>query len=515
MSDNSIAEKGHGCTAPCAIPSADVEKLGRQRPAIFTTRCAEFCFCFSLLASMFMAEYFISGFHIILPVLTTDLNIPPESQSWPASVFSLVTGAFILPFGRLADIYGGRILFICGLVWFTAWCLIAGFSQNYVMLILSRALAGLGPAAFLPSGIMLLGTVYRPGPRKNLVFSLYGAFSPVGFFTGIFFGGISGQLLEWGWYFWFGAILLSIVVLTSLFSIPVDRPDGKATDISMDWWGLVTIVPGLLLVVFAITDSSHAPQRWATPYIIVTFVIGVLCLCAAFYVEGWVADTPLLPFDLFEPKSMKPLIIGLFFSYGVFGIFLFYASFYVELVLGIGTLQTTAWFAPMAAGGLILATGGGLVLHLLPGKALIMLSACGNIVCTLLFAIMPEHPNYWAYVFPAMVCATMGVDIMFSVSNVFITTSMPRHRQGLAGALINTTLFLGMGFFLGVADLAVSSTAHLGLRKSYKVAFWLGVGCSGFALLMLLFVKIGRAKSDLTIEERKQLEEEAEAEGLR
>lgn len=95
----------------------------------------------------------------------------------------------------------------------------------------------------------------------------------------------------------------------------------------MDWLGVITIVPGLMLVVFAITDSSHALEGWKTPYIYVTFVLGSLFLCGAIYVEGWIAKMPLLPFDLFNVKHMKALVVALFFSYGVFGIFLFYASF--------------------------------------------------------------------------------------------------------------------------------------------------------------------------------------------
>ena len=163
----------------------------------------------------------------------------------------------------------------------------------------------------------------------------------------------------------------------------------------------------------------------------------------------------------------------------------------------------------MAGGGLILSTVGGLVMHLLPGKILVVLAACAQVVCCLLFAIMPPAPvNYWAYVFPAMVCATLGVDITFSVTNVFITTSMPRHRQGLAGALIYTTLFLAIGFFLGIADLAVTSTEDLGLRGSYKVAFWFGVACSATSCVAFVLVKMGRAKSDLTHEERMALEAE-------
>lgn len=108
-----------------------------------------------------------------------------------------------------------------------------------------------------------------------------------------------------------------------------------------------------------------------------------------------------------------------------------------------------------------------------------------------------------------MICATLGVDITYNVSNIFITTSMPRARQGLAGAFINSILFLGISFFLGFADLAVTQTADRGKRESYKVAFWLGTGCASTGLLIMWAgVKIGKAKSDLTVDELEELERE-------
>lgn len=192
------------------------------------------------------------------------------------------------------------------------------------MLICCRALQGLGPAAFLPSGVMLLGSTYRPGPRKNLVFSLYGALSPVGFFAGIFCGGISGEYLSWSWYFWIGAIFLFVVTPVAFLAAP-SKPI-PTQDIGMDWWGVCTIVPGLVLTVYAITDSSHAPHGWAAPQIYLSFMIGIIFLGCAFYTQGWVAKAPLLPFDLFMVPSMVPLLLSLFFSFGVFGIYLFYSS---------------------------------------------------------------------------------------------------------------------------------------------------------------------------------------------
>lgn len=138
---------------------SEIERLGRERPDAFKSIWVELGFCFSLLGSMFVAEYFISGFNVLLPALTEALEIPAKAETWPASVFALVTGAFLLPFGRLADMFGGYIVFVTGLAWFVIWSIIAGFSQNYIMLILCRALQGFGPAAFLPSGIMLLGSI--------------------------------------------------------------------------------------------------------------------------------------------------------------------------------------------------------------------------------------------------------------------------------------------------------------------------------------------------------------------
>lgn len=305
----------------------EIEKLGRARPPKFQSLWTELGFCFSLLMSMFTAEYFISGFNILLPALSTSLHIPQATETWPASVFSLVAGAVLLPFGRLADMYGAYPTFVAGLVWFSIWSLVAGFSQNYIMLIFCRALQGLGPAAFLPAGIMLLGSIYRPGPRKNLVFSLYGAFAPFGFFGGIFFAGLSAQLISWRWYFFIGSILVAITTLTSYLTIPSDRAEAKLSQAQMDWWGTLTVVPGLILVVFAFTDGSHAPQGWATPYVPVTFTLGCLFLAGAVYIEGWVADQPLLPFDMFKVKGMKALVVALLFQWGVFGVWLFYSSF--------------------------------------------------------------------------------------------------------------------------------------------------------------------------------------------
>ena len=405
--------------------------------------------------------------------------------------------------------YGGYPLYLGGLAWFCTWSLIAGFSQNELMLDFCRALQGLGAAAFLPSGVMLLGTIYRPGPRKNLVFSLYGGAAPLGFFAGVFFAGLTGEYLTFGWYFWIGAIFIFSTILAAIWSVPNDTEQRKAMGIKMDWMGSVLIVAGLVLVVFAVTDSSHAPQGWRTPYIYVTLIIGSLALFAAVYVEGWVASAPLLPPELFKVPYLKPLILALFLSYGVLGVFLLYGTLYMQEIMGGSPLQLVAWFTPMALGGCIIAITGGYVLHLLSGTMLMIVSGMGWILASLLFALAPTGANYWAFIFPAMFGATLGIDITWNVANVFITTSLVQSQQGLAGALINSLVFLGIAFVLSFADVTQNQTAHLGLKRSYQSVFWYQLAVQSTALvIMLAFVRIRKAESDLTADEKLEREKD-------
>ena len=126
-------------------------------------------------------------------------------------------------------------------------------------------------------------------------------------------------------------------------------------------------------------------------------------------------------------------------------------------------------------------------------------------------ALIPVGGTYWAYIFPAMIFATIGIDITFNIATIFITTQLPSDRQGLGGGLINSVLQLGVAVCLGLTDIIQTDTLpQVGLRKSYKNTFWFGVASGSVALLlMVLFVNIPKAKSDLTADEKRELERAA------
>lgn len=194
----------------------------------------------------------------------------------------------------------------------------------------------------------------------------------------------------------------------------------------------------------------------------------------------------------------------------------------METVLHNSPLLTAAWFTPFAVGGMILAVGGGFVLHLIPNTGLMILSGCGFMLSVLMFIVIPaDRPSttvlYWGFVFPAMLGGTIGVDIVFNVTNVYITTAMPHRLQATASGLINSLLYLGISFWLGISELAVSTAiayageGGLDLQKQYTIGFYVGVGLSAIVLILTCTIRMGQAEAAMTADEKAALEAEQQA----
>ncbi|KAL9620365.1 MAG: hypothetical protein Q9160_005065 [Pyrenula sp. 1 TL-2023] len=507
------ADEKHKLDAPTGeSQQARIERLGRERPPIFTTLWSEIFFVFSITMSQFLTEYYVSGFTVILPTLIDELHIPPAASVWPATAFSLVIASTLLVFGRLGDMWGGYPIFLSGLAWLLIWSIIAGFSINPLMLDICRALEGLGAAAFLPTGVMLMGSLYRPGPRKNLVFALYGTSALLGWFGGIFVAGMVGQYLRWGFYFWIGSILTAITLITSICAIPYSLPEKtSACKTRMDYLGALTIISGLTLTVFAITQSAHAPSGWQTPYIPACFALGLILLLSAIYIEAHVSPQPLLPASIFKTPSMTPLLLAIFLLYGTWAIFAVYGTLYFQKIMLAKPLQVVAWYAPLLVAGLLFSILEGLILHLVPGRALLIISGLGALGAQLLLAFIPlAGGNYWAYIFPAMILGTIGIDVSTILMTVFVTTAFPSKQQGLAGGVINSAIQLGVAVLLGLTDIIQSATVVQGLARSYKNTFWFGVGAAAASLgVMAVWGRVPKAKSDLTADEKAELMREA------
>lgn len=114
----------------------------------------------------------------ILHIIGDDLGVTDPAQlSWLMASYSLTVGTFILPSGRLGDLFGSKKMYIIGLVWFAVFSLTAGLSvySGKFLFIFARALQGIGAAVCLPNAIAILGNAYSSGKKKTMMFSIFGA----------------------------------------------------------------------------------------------------------------------------------------------------------------------------------------------------------------------------------------------------------------------------------------------------------------------------------------------------
>ena len=151
--------------------------------------------------------FIIQAVVIILPSIGRDLEIPDSRLQWIVSAYSLAFGCFLLFWGRIADIYGMKRIFVWGTAWVALTSLINPFVTNEIAFDLLRGLQGLvrsrptascgteaqdtgtdadhcwalqGAAANVPTALGILGTTFRSGKAKTYAFAAYGGCDPCG-----------------------------------------------------------------------------------------------------------------------------------------------------------------------------------------------------------------------------------------------------------------------------------------------------------------------------------------------
>ena len=281
---------------------------------------------FGIAISQLLCEYFTGGFTVLAPSLIKRLDYSSETITWPVSIFGLTVAAFIVPCGRLIDTYGGFQLYPTGTAWMCASSLAAGFSPNRITLNACRALQSLGAAIYLPAGLDLMGRTYKPGRRKNIAFSIYGAMAPLDFSLGAFVAALTPAIATWSWFFWIGAYIACVAVIIAYLATPTAISACSTTASGTDWIGSISSAGGLTLTVFSVLHSNCAPHGWRNPAVYLLLLFGPLLLVLFFYIEGWVAEHPLLPFANLKIENIRPLALTLLFSYGTIAIYLLYIT---------------------------------------------------------------------------------------------------------------------------------------------------------------------------------------------
>ncbi|KAL1840665.1 hypothetical protein VTJ49DRAFT_215 [Mycothermus thermophilus] len=395
---------------------------------------------------------------IILPTIGEDLGIPEARLQWILSAYALTFGCFLLFWGRVADIYGKRKIFVGGSAWFAVTTLVNPFLPNEIAFDLFRGLQGLGAAANVPTAIGILGTTFPPSKAKNYAFSFYAAGAPLGAVVGNLLAGIIAEYASWKWVFVAIALAGFAVTAAAIFVIPPPptppprNPDGSRA--SIDWLGAVLVTVGLLVLLFALTEGNFV--GWSTPWVPVLIVISILLIVLfalwQHRLEKIGKLAPIMKVSNFRNPhfSAAMVIMALFFS--SFNGFLVYATYFYQDYQDLSPLQTTLRFLPTGITGFLTAAVVSQLLARIPTYALLTVGNACVAVSSLFFAVpIPPATTYWAWSFPAMILSVFGADTTWPCLILFTSRSLPPADQAVGGALVNAMGQVGRAIGLAVA----------------------------------------------------------------
>ncbi|KLU85422.1 puromycin resistance protein pur8 [Magnaporthiopsis poae ATCC 64411] len=413
---------------------------------------------------------------IILPPIGRDLGVPDARLQWIVSSYALSFGCFLLLWGRVADLYGKKRVFVLGSAWVTITTALCPLIRNEIGFDLFRGLQGLGAAANVPTALGILGTTFAPGKAKTYAFSAYGAGAPLGSIFGTIIAGFITTRLSWSWVFGVMAIISGVITVAGALIIPSDKsaprqshPESKAT---IDWVGAFLVTVGLFALLYALTDGNVA--GWNAPWIPVLIVVSVAMVVAFVYwqhrLESRGDRAPLIKVSMFRKSkkfSAAMILMTLFFS--SFNGFLVYATYFYQSYQGLGTFDTTLRFLPTGVAGLLTALAASQLLLYVPTWIILLAGNACVAIANLIFAI-PIDPNtsYFATGMIAMSLSVIGSDTTWPSLTLFTSHCLPPEDQALGGALVNAVGQVGRAVGLAIATAVQMSVMAHGRGKGVQ-----------------------------------------------
>ncbi len=430
--------------------------------------------------------------NIALPFIGADLDIDQANLQWIVTGYALTFGGFLLLGGRLADLYGRRLIFMVGVLVFALASLIGGFAQNEAMLLSARAFQGLGAAMASPAALALITTTFPAGKERNRAFAVYAAMAGVGAAVGLILGGWLTGLdpilgLE-GWRYTF--LIVVPIGLAAAFFAPRFFDESERHSGWLDVPGAITGTGALLAIVFGLSRAGQQDYGWDATSTVVSLVLGVVLLAIFLLVESRV-EHPLMPFRIFRSKNRAAAFaVMMIVPAAMFAMF-FFLSLFIQLVVGYSPLHTGIAFLPFSIAMIISATTASKLIAFVDPRYLsgvgTLLSAAA--LCGFSRITVPEDPasilgslpasmggqgvalggdvSYWTQVLPFVVLMAFGMGLNFVPLTLVAVHHLRAQDTGIGSGVLNTMQQVGGA--LGLATLSTVSL-HFAQTRADEIA---------------------------------------------
>ncbi|MFC3895677.1 MDR family MFS transporter [Lentzea rhizosphaerae] len=445
-----------------------------------------------LMLGMFVAILAGTVVSNALPRIVAELKGSQSIFAWIVTTELLAMTATVPLWGKLADLYSRKLLIQASLSLYVAGSLIAGFSQNIEMLIVSRVVQGLGAG-----GVTALATIVMAAmipPRELGRYSgLFGAVFGVGTVAGPLIGGVlvDTSWLGWRWCFFVGVpfALAAIWLLQRTLHLPVVRKE----DTKIDYLGAFLIVSGVSTLLIW---SSLAGQKfeWWSGWTAGLVTLGVLLLVAAVRVEATAHD-PIVPLSIFRNRTVSlTTIASALVGVAMFGGTVFLSQ-YFQLSLGKTPTQAGLLGLPLIFGLLISSTvAGQLITKFGRWKAFLVAGGVIMVGGMLLLSTITATTTVFMVSVHMFV---LGVGVGLLMQNLVLAAQNDVPAKDLGATTSTLTFFRSLGGAVGVSALGAVLASKVSSLAAEKFGPMGGTGGSEVPDLSVLPPEVKAAIAEI------------------
>ncbi|GAB3386075.1 MDR family MFS transporter [Micromonospora halotolerans] len=382
-----------------------------------------------------------------LPRIIADLDGSQTVYTWIVTTELLAMTATVPIWGKLADLYSKKLLIQSSLGLFVVGSLIAGFTPNVEVLLLSRIVQGVGAGGMTALATIVMAAMIPPRELGRYA-GIFGAVFGVGTIAGPLIGGVlvDTSWLGWRWCFLIGVpfTLLSIFLLQRTLHLPVVR-----REVRIDWLGAALITTGVSLLLVWSSLAGHK-FAWASGWTALMVAGGVAVLAVAVYVESRAAE-PIVPLGIFRNRTVSlATVASVLVGVAMFGGTVFLSQ-YFQISLGKSPTVAGLMSLPMIFGLLVSSTVAGQLITRY-GRWKIFLVA-GAAVMTAGMLLLGTIGAGTGVVVVSIYMAVLGIGVGMLMQNLVLAAQNDVPASELGAATSVLTFFRSMGGAIGVSAL--------------------------------------------------------------
>jgi len=443
-----------------------------------------------LVATMasFLFPFMLSAVNIALPTLGKELSLDAVTLGWIATAYLLSSATLLVPFGRIADIYGRKKIFTCGIVISTLSSLFAGMANSATMLISCRVFQGVGGAMIAGTAIALLTTVF-PANERGKVLGINIAATYIGLSLGPVLGGVLTQHLGWRSIFFLSAFLGLAVIGVVLWKLKGEWTGAKGE--RFDFAGSVIYILSLVALVYGFTLLPAMSG--------VGLIVGGIIGLSAFARWEMRTKSPVLDISLFRnSKAFTFSNLAALINYSATFAVSFLISLYLQYLKGFNPGSAGLILVAMPAMQAIFSPLAGRLSDRIEPR---LIASAGMVLTTigLVIFIFLNEATPLALIIGNLILMGFGFALFSSPNTNAVMSSAPKTAYGVASATLATMRQVGMVLSMGIAMLMF--TLYIGrvqitpeyyplFQQSMKTAFII------FAILCFggIFASLARGK---------------------